>query len=571
MVSDDQVNARGRKVRCRKCGHTISLNRPDTSGVVAYSSLKPEAPQRSDLGSALGAGDLTDAPGDGGLLGADQDEIGSMVDMALGGEPAEAKPAPEEVEEAVQMPPDEVSAEEEALEDAPPAFSPPTIQEDGWYVVLGEEQQVGPLSISAIRRHWNAGEIGPDSLCWREQMSDWVPISSVKALASALAPDLGKPIVVAGATWGGSRQSSNPVQLSDSGFHNQSQSTGEGGPSPSGNVGWKPSAATALASLVKDELSVLGKPSTSEPEDKTPFISAASVPPENPYRQIPVTSYQPPQPVSSGGNRGVIIGLAVGLGFVALALVGVVAWQMTRPSAVVVTPPIAVPPVVQQTKPEPEPTPPGADAGTAVAATTPTPAPPPAIVTTPEPKARPTETNARRERPPPPARTPTREATREPTRETVREEPKPRPSSGAAAPDDFDSVFGGAPKPAPKPAAEDRPRGGGYVPPPPGGGDVRESLSVTDVYELAVANKGTLQGCVAEQYKRDPNTKGPIVLRIKILTTGKVTDVSVVTEDLKNSYLGSCVSGAIRTWNFPRHLVQGDAIPFSFSFKKPGS
>jgi hypothetical protein len=56
-----------------------------------------------------------------------------------------------------------------------------------WHVALGAKAS-GPHDVEALRGYWERGELGPDSLCWREGFSAWVPVCQVPELAEALAP-----------------------------------------------------------------------------------------------------------------------------------------------------------------------------------------------------------------------------------------------------------------------------------------------------------------------------------------------------------------------------------------------
>jgi len=56
-----------------------------------------------------------------------------------------------------------------------------------WYIALGE-RVVGPLQVSALRAHWERGELGPDSLCWRKGFEGWQRVCHVPGLAEFLAP-----------------------------------------------------------------------------------------------------------------------------------------------------------------------------------------------------------------------------------------------------------------------------------------------------------------------------------------------------------------------------------------------
>ncbi|WP_224244999.1 AgmX/PglI C-terminal domain-containing protein [Hyalangium gracile] len=56
-----------------------------------------------------------------------------------------------------------------------------------WYIGLGEKV-AGPLDIAALRTHWERGELGPDSLCWRKGFDGWQPVCRVHGLAELLSP-----------------------------------------------------------------------------------------------------------------------------------------------------------------------------------------------------------------------------------------------------------------------------------------------------------------------------------------------------------------------------------------------
>ena len=62
-----------------------------------------------------------------------------------------------------------------------------------WFVAI-DEKQTGPLTPEAIKEHWDRGEIGPDSLTWRQGFEDWVPLSEVSELAAWLAPRPQRPV-----------------------------------------------------------------------------------------------------------------------------------------------------------------------------------------------------------------------------------------------------------------------------------------------------------------------------------------------------------------------------------------
>src|SRR6266508_1943265 len=73
---------------------------------------------------------------------------------------------------------------EEAARIASASAAPPAAD---WYVAIGQAQ-VGPLPLAEVKRKWEAGDVGPDSLVWRPGMGDWSPLTSVADLAAYLSP-----------------------------------------------------------------------------------------------------------------------------------------------------------------------------------------------------------------------------------------------------------------------------------------------------------------------------------------------------------------------------------------------
>lgn len=50
-----------------------------------------------------------------------------------------------------------------------------------WWVAI-DDQPVGPVGLEVVQRHWDMGEIGPESLVWYSGLAEWSPISSVPEL-----------------------------------------------------------------------------------------------------------------------------------------------------------------------------------------------------------------------------------------------------------------------------------------------------------------------------------------------------------------------------------------------------
>ena len=112
-----------------------------------------------------------------------------------------------------------------------------------WYVAIGEAQ-VGPLPLAEVKKRWEAGDIGPDSLVWRPGMGEWGPLSGVPELAAFLAP-VPQPSAPSGGA--GRRRSSPPPPTR--------QVAPQARPAaPAPEVEWKPTGASALAALASEEL-----------------------------------------------------------------------------------------------------------------------------------------------------------------------------------------------------------------------------------------------------------------------------------------------------------------------------
>ena len=64
---------------------------------------------------------------------------------------------------------------------------------DGWYVAIEDKAQ-GPLTADDLKAQWSRGEIGADTLGWREGMGEWRPLSRLHNLAVTIAPVRGRQL-----------------------------------------------------------------------------------------------------------------------------------------------------------------------------------------------------------------------------------------------------------------------------------------------------------------------------------------------------------------------------------------
>ncbi len=207
MISDDKVGPTGVKVRCKKCGHVITVRR-DAGGDAASPASAPateSAPAQT--------GDGLDA------------ELGSAFDTAFGDKPPEP-----DLDKTQAM----GSEDAKKIIDAQPSTE--------WYVAIGEAQ-VGPLPIADVKRKWEQGDVGPDSLVWRPGMGDWSPLSTVAELAAVLSP-VPRPTPRVAAAPAAQRVATpafgTPAAAAPS--------------TAAPDATWKPAGASALAALASEEI-----------------------------------------------------------------------------------------------------------------------------------------------------------------------------------------------------------------------------------------------------------------------------------------------------------------------------
>lgn len=305
MISDDKVGPKGVKVRCKKCGHTITV-RP--AGASAAKDSAPESatsspPSPSVTGKEAESSAATmpaslGTPPEGGLFtDVEEDEIGAVFDQVLSSGTHKI-PAGESAGEAAARDATTESVRKLAEAEAEPAKedAKSNAASHEWYVAI-DEKQVGPFTVEKVKDLWDRGEVGPDSLCWRSGFSDWIPLSETAELASVLAPRPSKPVIVAPEPVSGTSPtvSSGPVQSAFS-AGKASRADGVLAASSEEPVGWKPSAASVLASLVKEENDALAKP----PPTPAPALGREPVS-QSRLLDVPMP---PPEPVSSPSLRG---------------------------------------------------------------------------------------------------------------------------------------------------------------------------------------------------------------------------------------------------------------------------
>ncbi|MBM4378104.1 MAG: zinc-ribbon domain-containing protein [Deltaproteobacteria bacterium] len=356
QIADAKVGPRGVKVPCKRCGHTIIVKRnaeaepsPDVPIFILPPSLAhlaqpaagpaPRPPEEGESTQVLDNPLAQQAEADQALALAtppgtaavtDDDERTSVEaprpappksppeqaadpaevlraaaaaelaiatlppSMALGEEGEEGRQSTRVMTglESEQLVSASAQGDEEPLPAAPaPAPAPAAVD---WYVGV-DDQQVGPLRVDQLVEKWQAGAIGPDTLCWRAGMDDWLPVSRVAELSAVLSPRP-PPAVVAAPPQPPSppsqsvtRVTGSFVSMASTGVYEPLGATGSNRPftdvpgaaavpapvavtvaPPVDTGGWRPSAASALASLVREEMAVLSRPQPPAPAPTGP-------------------------------------------------------------------------------------------------------------------------------------------------------------------------------------------------------------------------------------------------------------------------------------------------------------
>jgi len=620
MISDEKVGSNGVKVRCKKCGYVILVRKAEAPAAASM-PLPPVMDDDEGEGKTQIMQNPMISPDDGKLgggrssstavlKGIQDDEISGVFDQVLTGKPRAAAAAPPEddssaslggeaddrlqtrVLDAEMMQKLASESNGDSGDNAAPRKSNGNGASHDWFVAI-DEKQSGPLSIDKLKDLWARGEIGPDSLCWRAGFSDWIPLSEAEELSSVLAPKPARPVIVAPGV--AAPVVTVPVEsaFSAGGVTKTVRSevpVSFAAPSVEDTGSWKPSAASALASLVQEEISVLSKPKPSASQDTAmpgmgmldlpspearpvngnhaAVVAAPSMSADMMHQPYAATSRPPPN-TTGGSRKGVMIALIAGGVVVIGLLVTIVALLMKDPSSPAAdNPPVAAAPQPAKTEALPmPPPPPGTVQKPVVAAPVVTQKDPePPKIAAPTAPSAPTSPD---ERPAAKVRKPTVvEDDDEVGSFTAGKKPSKPIAEATGTDDEFDAVFG-------SPSASSKPKTAApaakkavttYIPPPPGSADIPERLGTSDVMQVVLANKPAIAKCVAEQKKKDPDVSGKLVMKWTILTSGRTSNVAAVSDEFRSAYVASCIGGLIKSWQFPKHKVQGDPINFPFTF-----
>jgi predicted Zn finger-like uncharacterized protein len=578
MISDEKVSPSGVKVRCKKCGNVIAVRKA--------------AEERVAVGVAEMAG-----VGGGGL----DVELGNAFDHAFGDAPERAPSKAADLASTQALGADDAAKIATAAE-------PPSTE---WYVAIGQAQ-VGPLPLAEVKRKWEAGDVGPDSLVWHPGMSDWKPLTTVGDLAGYLAP------VPQGASRGVRAANEPKVGAVAARANEPAPIAAASFPS---NVSWKPAGASALASLASEEMASRVEPTPARSEARAAsggvrsLVDAMNLPDSggvDPTGAIPlpIKGLEPTDEkklerrssVARGAeearhrrnmSRMLVVGLTAVVLIVGAAAASVVYFNSfnLRPAA---APAVAAVPAAAPPEQVAAPTPPPAAAPPSTAV--PLPPPPQAAIASAPAKPGPDASTAAEPKPAaePPVTT-AKAASAEPARTArverpvrreppARREPPPTPTETRVAQATAPTTPAPTPTPAPtkrrsesvldfesNDAALDEALGSGtkastrsvYVPPRPGG-DLPAKLSSAQINEAVAGRMDELRRCMSEQKTREPDATGVLRMRWVIAGDGSVREVNTLTPE--HAGFGQCIGGVIKATPFPRSATTGQEVTFPFKF-----
>jgi len=587
MIKDEKIKPQGVKVRCKKCGYVMTLRPPDFEAEMALSeeatirmplpdeeedeeaffmdalvqsgemplaalgafreegfplaakerTSRDDWPKRPREGASAASNDLGSlfddpelkSPLASGLFGTlDEEELGDAFERAISQRPTSSS--------------------------APSAYAsePSIVVSQGlsqavgveWFVAIGDSQ-VGPLDMRGMKTHWQQGKIGRDSLCWKSGMRDWAPIGTVEGLFEQL------NVLSAGAL---SAEFSLPAESA-----------------VAVSAEWRPSAASALASLVQDELhGMSAAPPPAFAAEAVPYAAAAIPLPPAPspmlaYGTVPPAPapayaaslsmppvpapYLPPAPPPSVSHKA-MWAMAAAFAVVSIAVVVLVIAFVRSPTT---PPPVTLaevtPPAPPPLSPPPPPPPPVVDVPPPVA-----PAPEPVLIDS-------SFMLAQQFFPPSAPRT--SKTTGRSANKAAASVHEPRQPTNRSVQDDFEKAFGGAD------ASSAPTKGPGsktvYVPPPPGGGAVKNALTDADIMEYILTRRAEVAACAREQKAKNPDVKGNMVVEWNIATSGRTSQVRLASPStFQGTHFADCVMKLVQTWQFPAHRTAGGTRKFNF-------
>jgi predicted Zn finger-like uncharacterized protein len=535
----------------------------------------------------------------------------------------------------------------------PPAPSVTAEATREWYVAVNDEQ-VGPLSIPEVQARWSKGDVDATSLCWKQGMADWIAIRFVRELesvlmssdatsarvtkadladepptrahvvaarakeSSAIVPPSSQPIIAQVRPGSVAAAAQALAQESTLDMRRKSTLVDVPGSPPEATEpsepSWRPSAASALASLAQAELET----SSAKLAAARDVAVGPALPAKGAYEPLSASMFGAGEQTSTraGGlpksadlgssvslrdpaparpKGGISVPVAVLGGAVILAVAVVAAVLLTRadpplpvavapvatPAASMAAAPVATPAATTALAPAPAPdpavTPPPAAPGAEGAAAAPAAGAAPAASASPAglpegavASAAPVASAAGRPlaaggREPRASRRPTPTKDREPAARAApaAKDPEPDALEVAAAPrksserveaDDLlaEGDRAGS-KPAPRAAAAAAEAAAEDVP---------EQLEETDILRVLRKYKADINACKEKQAKDDPGLEGVMTVNLVVLKTGRTSQPTVAPDKFKSSSVGKCVVNSVKGWKFPQ--FSGRPMPIDF-------
>ncbi len=541
MIADEKVGPKGVKVRCKKCGHIISVSRDEASG-----SAPEQDSQQADPAPAAAPGSAFDDFFGGG-----------------GGDSDGEERAPTKVFTTNEL---EKVRQEQALakgEDAQQPAAAAAASRAEWYVAINDEQ-VGPITIEDVMQRWERGELQAASLAWKAGLADWAQVGAIPELASVVARPQAQ------------KEAPRAVAVEQPKVEEKKEV-----------VTWRPSGASALADLAKQ--AVVEEPKKPEPQPEAPFgldfNPPASQASSDPFGSPafagaaaagPSTVWQFPTTTAkkSSGTPKWLVGAVVFMGLILVGGGTLFGLGILPPKQQVPAYPPGfqgypgqAPGVVPGQTPGQVPgqmaAVPGQPPGQVAAA--PGQVPPGQVAAPPgQPAAAPGQTPAAgvQATPPAAAATPPPAAAHAAGEKTTKKGKKTK----------SDDEEGGGEEAAPPPKAEKKAsKSDGLDDLLSGGGggsakkDVKEKLDRNDVLNTVKSNFGSIKAC-ADAYSRGGGKLPPkLIAKWVIKPSGFTEAQEMATPELKGTPVDGCVVAAIKKWRFPE-FASGGGLPVTFPF-----
>jgi predicted Zn finger-like uncharacterized protein len=636
-ISDEKVTGNGVRVKCKKCGSTIVV-RPAAAPATPPAPPPPEpvaAPKPPAPPPTEEAKTPEERPaqvaGDAGVFSGLLQHSG--VPKEPPAQPAPPPPVDEQeadreqtrvfsMDDIARISGERVKAFSESAQPSGPSyfqtFNAPAPQQPfvpepaappkprgEWYVAIGAVQ-VGPLTLPEVEERWQKGEINSGTLVWKPGFPDWLQLAGIPELEHLKpkeAPPELPPVVPAPVAQAAKEEPAAPVEepapkadtFSLDDLVKTSSVVPDEGPAVEAEPEWKPSAGSALASLVEEEKETIKKV-REEPLPVPPMpveamaeagLPPAAVPMSFPgsaqaAQPFPASPYTPPGrhlPPSvarqAEGKKKSWLPVAAVIVVVVAVAAGAV-YKFAAPQAVTPPPPPPPPVVakVEEKKPEP---PPVAE---------------PKKVEEPGQKEPEAKTEEPAEKKPDRKLTPEEQERRrqavEEARKKREEEKKRKDEEKLAKLEEKKKVEEPAQKAEepPKKAAKrecdpvlDPDCGGGGggraaqqqeppPPPPKKASSLPDTLEQSQVLEVVKANFPRIQSCMKQQAEKDPSLTGKMIVSWEIQPNGRPSKVKVDTEKFQGTFVASCITGTVEGFIFPK--FGGDPIPIRFPFNLKG-